>query len=478
MNYQRALLFLAISLLSWNIQAQQAWTLQRCISYIEENNLNLKQREYQVQNAEWQLKQSQFSRIPSLNADVRGGLQFGRTIDPTTNSFDNQTIGFNSYSLNGGIPLYSGNAINRSIQRDKLDLEATKLEAEDLFNNLALSAASSYLEILLAQEQLENANQQVAQSEAQLEQIDQLIKAGALPKNDRLDILAQLALNEQNAIQAENALTIAKLNLKNILQLDPSESIEVVQPDIDKVFVTSDPDNLSVEEVFVSALGVMPGIQANDMRLQASERNVEVMRSQMLPSLFLFGSLSTNWSSVGRVVDGSMLSFVPVSIRNPIDGTVTTLEIGQEVPIFADATYFNQLQSNFGQSVGLTLSIPIFNNYSTKVRVEQAKLGVLSSRVNRTANRQQLKVDVQTAVNNARASKRVYLAAQTSLEAATVAYQNAEKQFEVGAFNTFELTTAKIRKDSAEIEMIRAKYQYLFSLKVVDFYLGNPLDIQ
>ncbi|MEO1713122.1 MAG: TolC family protein [Bacteroidota bacterium] len=95
MNYQRALFFLTFSIFAIGAQAQQPWTLQRCISYIEENNLNLKQMEFQVQNAEWQLKQSQFSRIPSLNADVRGGLQFGRTIDPTTNSFDNQTIGFN-----------------------------------------------------------------------------------------------------------------------------------------------------------------------------------------------------------------------------------------------------------------------------------------------------------------------------------------------------------------------------------------------
>ena len=478
MNYQRALFFLAFSIFAIGAQAQQPWTLQRCISYIEENNLNLKQMEFQVQNAEWQLKQSQFSRIPSLNADVRGGVQFGRTIDPTTNSFDNQTIGFNSYSLNGGIPVYNGNSINRSIQRDKLDLRATKLEAEDMFNTLALTAASSYLEILLAQEQLENAKQQVTQSEAQLEQIDRLIQAGALPKNDRLDVIAQLALNEQNAIQAENALSIAKLNLKNILQIDPSEPIEVVQPDIDKIIVGNDPDNYSADEVYVNALGIMPIIEANDLRLQSSEKNVDVFRSQMLPNLFLFGSLTTNWSSVGQVVDGTTLAFVPISIRNPTDGTVSTLEIGQEVPIFSDDSYFNQLRTNFGQSVGMTLSIPIFNNYSNKVRVEQAKLGVLTARVNRTANRQQLKVDVQNAVNNARASKRIYNAAQTSLEAATVAYENAQKQFEVGAFNTFELTTAKIRKDTAEIELIRSKYQYLFNLKVVDFYQGKSLDIQ
>ncbi|MEM1219803.1 MAG: TolC family protein [Bacteroidota bacterium] len=478
MNYQRAFFLLAFSILTLGAQAQQPWTLQRCISYIEENNLNLKQMEFQVENAEWQLKQSQFSRIPSLNADARGGVQFGRTIDPTTNSFDNQTIGFNSYSLNGGIPVYNGNAINRSIQRDKLDLKATKLEAEDLFNTLALSAASSYLEILLAQEQLENAKQQVAQTEAQLEQIDRLIQAGALPKNDRLDVLAQLALNEQNAIQAENALSIAKLSLKNLLQIDPSEPIDVVQPDVDKVFVSSDPDNYSADEVYVNALGIMPIIEANDLRLQSAEKNVDVLRSQMLPNLFLFGSLSTNWSSVGQVVDGTTIAFVPINVRNPVDGTVTTLEFGQEVPVFSDASYFNQLQTNFGQSVGMTLNIPIFNNYSNKVRVEQSKLGVLTARLNRTANRQQLKVDVQNAVNNARAAKRIYNAAQTSLEAATVAYENAEKQFEVGAFNTFELTTAKIRKDTAEIELIRAKYQYLFNLKVVDFYQGKSLDIQ
>ena len=467
------LVSLSFFLLNW-ASAQESWSLQRCIEYAKENSLNMKQAEYAIQGADLSRKQAQFNRLPNIDGTFNGGIQFGRTIDPTTNSFRNQRIGYNSYSVNGSLTLFSGNQINHNIQQAKLDLEAARLDGDATFNTMALGIATAYLQVLLSEEQLENARQQAALTQEQLDQTDKLIDAGVVPANDRLDLLAQLALNEQSVIQAENAVQINYLGLKQMLEVDPSFDMKIERPD---VLIPADlnPDNLQVNQVYSTALGTQPQVEAGQKRLLSAEKGVDVARSFYWPTVTLFGSLSTNWSSVGQKQDG-FLDFVPVPVRFP-DGTEELIQLGLGSPLFVDANYGEQLSENLGQGVGVNIRVPIYNNSRNKIATDRAKLNVLSTKVANDQVRQQLKADVQRAVADAKAAQIAFEAAQKSQAAAEMAFDNAKRRYELGAINTLEYTTAKTNLEVAEVEVIRSKYQYVFNLKIVDFYMGKELTL-
>ena len=453
---------------------QSPWSLIDCVEYARENSLIMKQAELGIQQSEVNLKRQKNSRYPSLNATANGGAQLGRTIDPTTNSFDNNTIYYNSFGLNAGIMLYNGGSINHAIEQSRYNLEASKLDADAAFNSMALSIASSYLQILLSREQVENASRQLEQSLALFDQTDKLVKAGALAENERITIDAQVALNEQNLIQAENALESSYLLLRQLLELDPSEPFQIERPSV-SVPVTN-PDELSWQEVYVAALGTQPQIEAGEMRMASAEESYYQARALSLPTVTLFANLNSNWSSLGKNIDGYQTEFFPFLLKQP-DGTLLDFEVGQEVPLLVNNPYFNQLGENFGQTVGLNLSIPLYNGSRTKLTQQEVQIGVLSAKVANDQTEQQLQSDVQRAVNDAKAGKRSYDAAQRALDASQAAFNNAEKRFQIGNLNTYEYTLAKTNLDSAQLSFTQAKFQYIFALKVIDFYLGRPMTL-
>lgn len=459
--------------------AQEVWSLERCILYAQQNNLTVKQAQYQVSNADLSVKQSVYSRLPNLNASITGGYQFGRTIDPVTNDFNNEQIGINSYSLDASVLLYNGNRINNTIKQSKLDLEAAKLDAQAASNNISLMVAASYLNILLFEEQLENARKNLEQSQQQLEQTDKLIQAGALPANDRLDFLAQIALNEQAVIEAQNQININYLGLKQLLELDPSTQMRIAQPEVE-VPADANPDNFVTEEVYTAALGILPEIAAGEKRLQSAYLGEKIAQAGAFPSIRLFAGLNSNYSTlaVDPTADPTDIQFADFNEDVLIDGqpaTITTTGVSSIT--FPKRGFFDQLNDNFGQSIGLSIQIPIYNNSINKINMERARVGALIQEVQNKQQRNQIKTDIQQAIANATAAKEAMEAAERSVEATQRAFENAQRRFDLGAINSLEFSTARNTQERAQIDYIRAKYQYIFNLKVVDFYVGNPLRI-
>ena len=467
-------LFLFIGLVL-PLSGQEPWSLVKCVEYARENSLIMQQAELGIQRSEVNLKRQKNSRFPSLNASSNVGAQFGRTIDPTTNSFDNNTIYFNSLGVNAGALLYNGGRVNHAIEQGKYDLEASKLDADAAFNSMALSIASAYLQILLSQEQVENASRQLEQSQALLAQTDKLVQAGALASNERLTIDAQVALNEQNLIQAENALESSYLILRQLLELAPGESFDIVRPAV-TVPATANPDELTWQEVYIAALGTQPQIEAGEMRMSSAEESFYQARSLALPTVSIFGNLNANWSSLAKSIDGFETDYFDVNVI--FNGVPQTIQIGQEVPNLVNNPYWNQLSENFGQSVGLNLSVPLYNGSRARLTQQEVEIGVLAAKVANDQTKQQLQSDVQRAVNDAQAGKRSYDAARRAVDAAQASFENAEKRFQIGALNTYEYTVAKTNLDSAQLSFTQAKYQYIFTLKVIDFYLGRPLELE
>ncbi len=469
---------LLLSALAISAQAQSTWSLQKCVEYARQNNLSVKQAQYDIRNAELSKKQATSDRLPNLSGRASLGYQFGRTIDPTTNAFENQGIGFNSFSVDASITLFGGNQINNSIKQSKLDLEISKLDAESTANNIGLAVANAYLNILLAQEQLANAQKRMELSREQLKQTERLIQAGTRPANERLDFVAQIARDEQAVIDAENLVNNGYLNLKQLLVLPPTEDIRIEQPTV--VVPVADPDQLTLNELYNTARQTQPQIESGEKQIQSAQLSEAIAKSNLVPRLVLFGSLNSNYSSVAKdflspntdnavtVADDPF----PVLIDN-MPAQLTTFSV--EGVSFPNKPYFDQINENFGQTVGLSLSVPIYSNSSNRIAVERARISTLNAEViNRQINNQ-LKTDIQSAIANARAGKRSYEAAQRSVEAAEAAFENAQKRFDLGAINSLEYTTARNNLDQAETEVIRSKYQYVFYLKIIDFYQGRPL---
>ena len=477
-----ALLFLCFLFTETN--AQNSWSLERCIQYAQQNSLTIKQSEYAVESAQLQEKSSKAERYPNLNASGSFGIQSGRTIDPTTNDFVNQSVSFNSYGLNAGATLFNGFRIKNSIAQSQIDVKAALKDAESTSNNLALSIASAYLQILLSEEQATNATRQLEQANEQLSQTDKLINAGVLPQNDRLDILAQVALNEQTIVQAQNGVEAAYLTLKQLLELEPSKEITVEKPGI-VIPENANPEVLTLNGVYTQALSTQPQIEAGELRAESAEIGVDIAKSGKLPSLSIFGGLSTNWSSAAKDFTNPILIGNPILTQGPalpveINGVPALLseaKIDQEVD-FKNLGYGKQMSQNFGQNIGLSLNVPIFNNFRNDISMERAELNIKNQQVLNNQAKQRLKSDIQTAIANARAAKKSYEASSRANEAADAAFNNAQRRFDLGAINTFEFSTAKANLDRSEIDLTTAKYQYLFNLKVVDFYVGKKLTLQ
>ena len=458
--------------------AQETWSLEKCIEYAQQNSLAIKSAKYTIEDAQLSEKQARLQRMPGVSGRGSFGQQFGRTVDPTTNAFNNQRIGFSSLGVDANVTLFDGGRIHNQVKQSEIDVQAARISELVQTNDLALNIANSYLQILNAQEQLENAKIRKTLSQEQLNRTDKLIDAGTLPANDRLDILAQLARNDQQIIQASNSVEINYLNLYQLLELQIGKEFIVQKPEV----VIPDSDDLEAiafQKIYETALTTQPQIKLDELRVQSAEVNVNLAKANMYPSLTLFGGLSTNWSSAARQfnLDNAIFDFGDANpvLVNGLPANVAQLELANSP--FDNISYFDQLDQNFGQNIGLSLNIPIYSRGQNKVAVERAQLGILNAGVTAQRNRQALKTEVQTAIANARAAKQNLEAAQKTVEANTRAYENSQKRFDLGSINTFDLTTAKNNLDTSEVDVVVAKYEYLFRLKIVDYYLGKEIKL-
>ncbi|MDG1434608.1 MAG: TolC family protein [Saprospiraceae bacterium] len=470
--------FACIFVCNW-IFAQETWSLEKCVRYSLDNNISIKRAQLNVDDSRLVKSGNKMSRLPSLNGSVGASYRFGRTIDPVTNDFNNLSFGTNSLSLNTGVNIYNGNRINSQIKQAGFNIQAAMNDLAQVKSDINLSIASSYLNVLFAEEQLDAAIKRKELTESQLDQVEKLIRAGARPQNDKLEILATIARNEQAIIGQENAVETGLLNLKNLLQLDPSTNIILEKPNSIVISAEDNPDILSLNELYKTSLSNQAFVKADEYRVKSAELGKDIARSGLLPQISAFAGLSTNYSTNGRQVDGFQQGIYSREFIFP-DNPSSVINVGEVVdfPILLDAPYGKQLKENFGQNIGLSLNIPIYNNHQNIVNLDRAELNILNNQYTAEINKQNLKNDIQTALSNARTAKRTLAASNRTVEASLAAFQNSEKQFQLGTINTFEYATAKNNLDQAEVDLIIAKYDYIFKLKVLDFYQGKELELK
>ncbi len=473
----RLSLTLFLGLFVFGLQAQEVWSLEKCIKHAMDNSLSVKQADLSVRRAELADKGNKNARLPNVSASTSVALQSGRTVNPNTNTIENAAIFSNSHGLSASVLLYNGSQIKNSIKQSEFDFMAAQADRNSTINDLSLQIAGAYLNVLFAEERLENANKRLELTKAQLEQTDKLINAGSLPRNDRLDILAQIAQDEQAIITQENQVELSLLNLKQLLLLEPDFDLQIERPTITST-TTVNTDAFGLVDIYQKALQTQPQIKAGELRMKSAEIGIDIAKAGYYPTVSLFGSLRSSYISNAktRKLVGPEVPIIDANYTVDIDGIPTVLTPYSQIAFEENKIgYFSQMNDQFGQSVGLNVNIPIYNNGRTKIAEEQAELNIVNTQVANEQIKQQLKASIQNAIADAKAAQKQLAANEKTVEALTAAYANMEKRFKLGSVNTFELTTAKNRLDQAEVDLIVAKYNYLYTVKIVEFYEGKEL---
>ena len=477
-------LYLACAFLIFcvGLSAQEIWSLEKCIKHSMESSLTIKQSNINTKLSEINLRQSKSARHPNLNGNVSAFWNFGRTVDPTTNQFNTETFFSNNYGISSGVMLWNGSRINNNIKRNKIGLEAAENDVEQVKRNVALQVAVNYLNVLFAKENIQISEKQLSLNTQQLEQTNKLISAGARPESERLNLEAQIATSEQNLIDSKNSLDIAILNLKQSLLLSPDYEIDVEVPE--NIEITTDPDLIRFTEAFELAKKNRPDLYASELRVDAAEMDIKIAKAALYPSLSASGSLGTVYSNRGVSLTGFETEFVDQTVnisstdpQFPIADVPVNIRSEVRTPIFEDQKYTDQLDANLSYGFGVGLSIPIYNNGSAKAGIERAELGRLNASYEKDLLLESLKITVQQSIADARVAKKRLEASTKTVAAQQLALDNTTKRLEIGAANSFEWETQKTNLENAELTALIDKYNYIFAIKTLEFYLGKPLKI-
>jgi len=439
--------------------------LEKCVRYAWANSLNITQSQYNEKLENINVTEARHARNPNLNASGGMNWRFGRSLDPTTDAFTTNTFFSNSYSLNSNVILFNGFRIKNQLKQSGLNLDAAIKETDQLKRDIALDVASAYLNALFAQERMNTAQYALDLSNEQLDQIDKLITAGSRPRNERLDLLAQIATNEQELINTKNSESISLLSLKQLMNYDVETDIILEVPDENAVTVFSDPALLTFQEVYKKAVDNQPNIEAGKIRLSSAEMGVKIAESGNYPTVSAGVGLSSNYSNTDLIVD----EFSEIVNESNVffNGEPAVLGIPSRVPVATSINpYFDQLDKFLGYGIGFNVNIPLYNNYQTKGQIERAKLNVLNIENQNEQLNQRLKTSVQQALADAQTAKIAYEASQKSVEAQEAAFQNAEKRFDLGAINTYDYILAKNQFDNSTVNAVIAKYDYIFKTKI------------
>ncbi len=474
------LALMALSTMSFGQSSgQRQWTLEECINYAWENNLTIRTNELTYQSNQIALKESKFAMLPNLSAGGQMGKSFGRTIDPVTNSFISSDFLSGGFSANTSVTLSRGGILRNTIRRNELNLEASDYDVQKSKNDIGLNVATNFLTVLLNKEQLDNARFQLQVSVDQLERTKKLVEAGSLPLTNQLDLESQKATNEVNLVNAENNLSIGILNLKQSMQMSADEQLDIIAPNID---VTDVPLGLQKPvEIYQVALGAQPEIKSADLAVESSDVGVKIAKGAFYPTLSLTGSVSTNYSDRAQEFLGTRDVTVPATPIGFLEGTTTNVlsfERTQTVPITnPDYGLLPQFNDNLGQSLRLNLNIPIFSRYSNRANLQRAQISKQRAEITAMNTRNTLRQSIESAYNTAQASLKSYEATQKRVAALEETFRAAQQRYNVGGVNFVEYQVASNNLFAARTDLVRSKYEYIFRVKILDFYLGNPITL-
>jgi outer membrane protein len=443
---KKTLIFITACLvfLQASLKAQQhSWTLEECIKYAIDNNIQIKQQVNQTRVQKNTLDMAKLGLLPTINGQAQHEYSFGRALDQNSYQFYNQALLSDYLYVGGSMDLFRGLQNFNTIQKDKYQLLAGEQDLQNIRDNISLSVALAYLQVLLNKE-LVNVNQnQLDITRQQIEKTRKLVDAGSVARGNLLQIEAQAAQEELSLINMQNQLRTSYLNLTQLLELPTPEGFEVVVPVINveqNAVITGD-----INEIYKLALGARPEIKSSELKLTASQFDLKIAKGGRSPSLTLNHSYGTRYTYINNI-PGQM-------------------------------SFNEQLKNNASYGVGVSLNIPILNGWKVNKNISNSILEVENSQYSLEATKKQLYKDIQQAFTDAESSLKKYNASVKAVSSTEESFRYTEQKFDVGMLAPVDYNAAKTQLLNAQSTMSQAKYEFIFKTKVLDFYKGLPLNL-
>ncbi len=430
----------ALLLMPASVLAQQQWTLRQCIDYAVEHNIQVKQQEVSRMQRELDVNTAKNSRLPDLSASASESFSFGRGLT-AQNTYSNTNTSSTSFNLSSSVPLFTGYRIPRTLEMQKLNLEAATADLEKAKNDIRMQVAQAYVQILYNLELCEVANRQIEIDSMHVHRLTEMMKNGKASGTEVAQQESSLAQSRLTATQADNDYRLSLLSLTQLLELPSPEgftiSREVNQELWNEVHSLPSPD-----VIYQEALIIKPEIQAEQSRLASSAKNIDIAKSAKLPSLSLQGGLGTNYYKTSGI---------------PGD------------------KFFKQLNNNFSQFLGLSLNVPIFNRFETRNNIKNAQLSQYNQQLQLDNVKKNLYKEIQQAYYNAVTSEAKYQSSEQAKRSQEEAFRLMSAKYEYGKANITEFNEAKNNLMKAESDLVRAKYEYLYQNALIEFYRGKDL---
>ncbi|WP_300901243.1 TolC family protein [uncultured Bacteroides sp.] len=425
-------------------QAQEEWTLRRCIDHAIEHNIEIRRAENAAEQSAVGVNTAKWARLPNLNGGAGQNWNWGRTQtavkDEATGDYSTVYVNTNSnstsMSLSTTVPLFTGLELPNQYALAKLNFKAAVADLERAKEDISINVASAYLLALLDKELHQVALGQVELSREQLARLTRLAELGKASPAEVAEAKARVAQDEMNAVQADNNYRLALLDLSQLIELETPEGLALPRPAaMSDLPVLTPPD-----EVYQTALTAKAAVRAAQYRLEGSKHSIRIAQSNYYPQLSLNGSLGTNYYS--------------------------TLE----------RSFSRQMRDNFSKYVGFNLSVPVFNRFSTRNRVRVARLQQEEYALQLDNVKKALYKEIQQAWYTALASESKYTSSRTAAEAGKEAFRLMSEKYDNGKATAVEYNEAKQNLMRVQSDELQAKYEYLFRTKILDFYKGVAIE--
>jgi outer membrane protein len=479
MNFYYRMLLSGAFLLSFLAASSQekVWSLEDCITYALDSNIDVKKQVLMVESQKAQLLQNYLVMLPNLNAGATHGYNWGQTVDRYTNQFATKRVQSNNFYLGTQLNLFQGLRQINTLSQTKFDYEAIQYDLDKAMDDISIAVAGYYLDILFNQELLAVAKAQYDITQQQVNRMQKMVAAGTLAKGDLLNLEAQLATEELQIVEAENRLTISSLSLQQIIDKPYDKNFKIEVPDLKTIEAPQ--VMLTPEDVYQVALVNRPEIKSAELRFESAKKGVSIARGYLSPTLSFSGTWATGYSGAAQVENGDYTTSEGVPIgylqNNPSEIVVTDYQ----TPVgYNTIPWGDQWTDNQNKSLQLNLQIPIFNGWQVQTAISQAKIQREQADLNLRQARIDLDKTIQQAYADAVAALKNYNASEKKVNAQQEAFKYAEQKMEVGLVTSVEYNEVKKNLTTAESDLLQAKYRFIYTTTILDFYMGNPITLE
>ena len=451
------------------------WTLRECVDYAIENNISVKQSENNIALAEVDKRAAIGNFIPNLNFSSSAAWNSGLTTDATTGVLINQTTQTTNGGFSSGVAIYRGLRNQNELRRAELSILASQYQLDKMKDDISLFVINAYLEVLFSKEAVNVAIPQVEITQEQLTRTSQLVDAGTIPRGDLLDVEATLANDEQNLIITENRVRLAKISLAQLLQLEDYDSFDIADEEIETLPLINLPE-YSVDMIYEKALETRNEIKVAKTNIEIAESDVKLAKGALQPTLSGFYNWNSRYSDRDRIVGTAIDPNNPTVVIGQVETTGDNVISPNFGPVLGPADdFFGQINDNKGSAFGLSLQIPILNGFSASNTVRRAKINFDQQKYQLEQEELDLEKIIHQVYTDAVGALKLYDATKRSLEAREVSFEYAQERFDVGVLNSFDYSQIKNRLVTANSDFLRAKYDFIFRVKLLEYYYGIPV---